>query len=391
MSSNALEAQMQGYLADIKSVENELNAQLETLSTSIDQSFGQISKMVTALTDLAVQSTDGLVSNQNRSRIALVGQGVSFAVEAYGRTLQAYKHNKALDRLLAQKKAIASTKHESLLRVSKIAARVDANLKKILTDEGAKVYNLAELATSEQCDMLVDRMDKYLDMYRTSQYQILVINYLDCEYRAWLSGQQRGDWPRPDYMMANRNVIQLLEKADGMNAAQTLLDVFEGNPTQISGSGIYYLMDSQISATILADIREIHALPQPANEGLQHICNGNAGLEHYQSNVNNLQALMADGPEVYSKTKWGVVIGCGFLACLSLKDVPVFSVFLVLLAIVFILYFNHKEKKAQKEYVESLQYWQNKIAIDAFDDAGYVEQVEQDLEKRSLMAAFFGA
>jgi len=387
--NNVIEEKMDGYLSELKSVEKTLNKQLNELSTSIDASFGAVSEMVQNITDIAVKSSAGLVSSETRSKIGAVGALASKTVSMAGNIYKARKHNEALEKLLAAKQTIASAKADELRKIEPIVHRVHDNLKRGLMNEGSKVYPLAEMNTKEKWTLVIDRMDKYLDMYRTSVYLGMVIEYLQAEYQAWLDGKQTSHKMRPDYYAANLKVVKLLEDAAQEESRQAFLDVFEGNPQALSGSTIYYLMDSQLSGTVLSKIKDTYSLEQPSNAGIRQVIEGNAAIEDYMKEGNSLEYDIEDGPEhCYYSYKYTFGAAAAITIAYFFLD---FSFWFIPLAFIAAwIVGNNGEKKDEmlsqahkcNIYLRSLD-----MKEKAKKNAGYVNLPQKNLEKKSLVKA----
>jgi len=387
MATNQIEEKMDSYLNDLKSVEETLNNQLEQLSESVDESFGAMSDMVREITNLTVQSTNGLVSGATRSKIGLAGSLIERTLYSAGNIYKAIKHNQALDKLLKVKKEIAKAKADELKRIRPIVVRVHENLKKGLINEGSKRYPLKEMDSEEKWNLLLDRMDKYLDMYRTSVYLGLVIDYLQAEYKAWLNGKQTSTVMRPDYYAANQQVVKLLEEASHEKAVDTYLDVFEGSPEELSGSTIYYLMDSQLSGTILSMVEDTYVLEDPKNKYLNKVMDGNLALLHYRANGYQLMGEKLEGPKKCHYS-FKYTIAFAFIYCYVGRNTGIaewtFPVAIILALIVG--YFGRKKNKTLEEiYPYNLYLRSLYMKEEAKKYAGYVEFPEVDLEKKSII------
>jgi len=393
MSDNQIEKQMNDYLEELRSVEQELNTQLDSLAESIDKTYKSMKDMVVAITDLAVHSSQGFVSGRYRSGIASVGKLATGLIEAYNVIDKTRKHNKYLDKLLATKKAMAGEKKASLQRVFPILKKVNARMEKLLANEAAKTYSLNELDSSNACNMLMDNMDRFLDMYRTSDYLLKVSKYLDAEYAAWLAGNQTSGLQRPNYYLTNQSVMALLEKASGEKPVEAFVTAIDNPVDRISGSTIYYLMDSQLSATILASLSEkidfVVSLPIPNNLGVINIIEGNEAISHYMGGTRVLKDMMDDSPEPWRWLKWPVIIFGIILVCYGLKESVLVGLVCAAIAFALYKYVEKKSDEALEDYVLTLTSLPETIHEDALADAGYVEEVAVDLEKRSVIEETF--
>jgi len=393
MAENPLESKMDGLLENLKSVEKTVNDQLEVLSTSVDESFGAISEMVEGITALAVESSEGFVSAETRAKIGLVGVGIAAVTNMAGNVYKARQRNAALDRLLQTKQAMARAKADELKKVEPILIRVLDNLKKGIVNEAKHTYPIAEVGTPERWDLILDRMDKYLDMYRTSIYLAMVVDYLQAEYTAWLSGKQISDRKRPDYYAANKYVVSVLEEASGENALETFIGVFEDDPEVLSGSTVYYLMDSQLSATILSKRKETDFLLWPDDPGVNHIIEGNAAIDHYQEGAIDLETLIEEGPETcWYSYKNALIVAVPLTIALSKHGHGWLAALAIIAGLVVGYFGSEKNERLQKEYENKVWNMRHGLKERAWQDAGKVEFPERNLEKTSLIkAAFFGA
>jgi len=397
MSDNQLEQQLTDYLNEMKSVEEELNEQLDELAESIDESYGKISEMITSFTNMAVQSSNGLLSGKQRSAVAAVaavGQIASSVVSAIGGATKAYKHNQYLSKLLKQKKEIATAKQASLQRMLPIIDKVTSRMERLLVNESVKEYDVASLADRQKCDMLIDNMDRFLDIYRTSQYLSFVSHYLDSEYSSWLSGNQTSGLPRPDYYVANKAVLELFDK-NGSDTKKEYPSFFEEQPEKIKGSTIYCLMDSQLSATLLADLSsntsELFYLPAPEQPAVNNIIDGNEALEHYTDTVEDFMRTKRRGPAKWNLLIWPTLLLGAVAVWLEWGRVSSWVIAVTVIAVILLCrYFIGLAEEALEEYALKIFMLPRKAHRDALDDAGYVEQEEeQDFEKKSVMKELF--
>jgi len=155
MGENALDLQVQECLREIQKIEKELTSQLQILSETIDKNFGTISTNIRELTNLATESTIGLVTDKRRAQLAMAGAAASVVVDVAGQTYAAYKHNQKLDKIMEQKRKIAEAKKDSIVRIIPIATKVNERLEKLLINEAGKRYVSKELKTSLTLSMLV--------------------------------------------------------------------------------------------------------------------------------------------------------------------------------------------------------------------------------------------
>jgi len=392
MANDALLVQAQEYLQKLKEFEQELNSQLKELNDKVDTSFGQMSEMVTAITDLAVESTNGLVSNETRSQIAFAGQVLSGVVNTAGRVYQTYKHNQYLNKLLAMKREIADAKQGTIKRILPRIEKNNESLKQLLVNAGKKKYALADLSNVDTCNQLVDNMDKFLDLFRTSEYLRQVALYLDAEYTAWLDGDQRSDIEQPDYFDANRAIVKLLEDASKEKANEVMTATLDAPAGTISGSTIYYLMDSQLSAYVLKTVYPIRQLSLPDNAGIRSLISGNAGIEHYKATTDRLAALMEKGcSKVYFTTIPMIVLAI-ILIVVFWKSLAWYWILAILAGALGIgVWGDSINSDKEKAYAEELSCLKAKVGYDAQRDAGYVYREKQDLEKKSYIKAAFGS
>jgi len=392
MANNLIEEKMDSYLSDLKSVEKALDSQLTALSNSIDASFGAFSVMIKDITDMAVESTNGFVSNQTRSKIGAIGAIVSKTASMAGNVYKAKKHNEALDKLLITKREMAEAKSSELKKIEPIVLRVHDNLKKGLMNEGSKVYPLKDLDSKEKWTLLLDRMDKYLDMYRTSIYMGMVISYLQAEYQAWLSGQQTSYTMRPDYYAANVKIVELLEQSSQEKATSTFIDVFEKEVQTLSGSTIYYLMDSQLSGTVLSMLNDTYSLSRPANAGLKNLIKDNKAIEDYIKEGNELEEEINAGPSrcYYSYT---YTIAAAIVFIFVRSYIGLTSGWYVFLAFIIAFIVGRYGSKRNELLAETHKYNVYLKSIDmkdkSKDNAGHVDFPKMDLEKKSLIKAAF--
>jgi len=385
---NLLEEEVMKTLDELKAVEEDVNNQLMILDEKIGLGYAAIANNIRQLTDLAYKATEGYVSDETRELMQLGGSIVGGFTEMFGSARAAYKHNQYAKKVLMQKQEIASTGRETLERVRPTVQRQNKNMRRLLENEGRKMYNTAELAEDNKRLALIDNVDKILDAYRLSEYLRLVVEYLIKEYGAWLNGRQSSGMSRPCYYTANINVIDALEKSTGLSAKAVLMDALTGNPAQISGSGVFYLMDSQLSATILSNQEKPVRLQLPSSSFAQGFVDRNYGVKHYVENSNRLRKWHI-GALIGGLLTLFVILPCFFYGIWSFlcSDVSLWlsiPASIILVGLVgYGLYF----------LVQKCRQWISDAAAriigGALDDGGYVEFEEPDLEHKSVIGAFF--
>ena len=249
-SKNQFDIMLDEYMGEIQRVESELNQQLNEIGKKIDAGFTQMANLVETVTDIAVEASQGLINDQNRIKIGLWGDRAVNAINLVGSVYNAYQHNKALDKLLVQKQAIASAKRASLQRILPRIEKTHDQIEKLIVAEGKKSYELSKLKDSSIRDLLFTNMDKILAAYRAAEYVSLTSEYLMAEYNAWLDGDQRSSIPRPTYLDVNQNIVSLLAPGDNNNVRK-ISSTLSSSPNTLQGSSLYFLHDTSLTSVLL--------------------------------------------------------------------------------------------------------------------------------------------
>ena len=245
-----LDIMLDECMGEIQRVESELNEQLYEIGQKIDAGFSQMANLVANVTDFAVNISHGFISDKNRGKMQLYGDIASEAINVIGATYNAYQHNKALDKLLAQKQSIASAKRASLQRILPAIEKTHDKIEKLIVFEGKKSFNISKLKNGSVRDLLFTNMDKILAAYRAAEYVSLTSEYLLAEYNAWLEGNQRSSIARPTYLDVNQNIVSLLAPDDSNNVRR-ISSMLSSSPNILQGSSLYFLHDTSLTSVLL--------------------------------------------------------------------------------------------------------------------------------------------
>ena len=400
-SGNELDRIIQECVGEIEMVEKELNSQLDEIGNKIDAGFNQMANLVATITDVAVNVSQGIISDRNREKMELWGEITAKAIDVIGATYNAYQHNKTLDKLLVQKQAIASAKRASLQRILPVIDKTHDKLQKIVLAEGGKSYDFPKLENQPVRDMLFQNMDRILFAYRASEYVYLISEYLLAEYNAWLNGEQRSSIARPTYLDVNQNIIALLAPDENSNIRE-ISKTIASNPRKISGASLYFLRDASLTSVLLLgegmvpdennpgeDTFVTQEVPEISSSIMEEILEDNGTFQSFKSSSIEYKT-------VKENDKSGMV-GC---ILFPLSIVATWAVFHyvfsdwatwlqwvvgiiaggILIFIVGIIVNNMSEKvKAKLEEINSYNFQ------DLIDRTGYVEIQEPDVEKKSVL------
>jgi len=389
------------YMGEIQRVESELNQQLYEIGKKIDAGFTQMANLVETVTDFAVNVSQGLISNENRGKIVFWGDVASKAIQTIGAVRNAYQHNKALDKLLVQKQAIASAKRASLQRILPKIEKVHNQLEKIVVAEGKKSYELSKLEDSSIRDLLFNNMDKKLAAYRAAEYVSLTSEYLMAEYNAWLDGDQRSSIPRPTYLDVNQNIVSLLAPGDNNNTRK-ISSTLGSSPSTLQGSTLYFLHDTSLTSVLLLgegmvpdeenpgeDTFVTQEVPQIQSDVIGDIISTNEAFQSFKQSALDYKEIK-DGDYSGMIGCLGTIVSIGGTWALFhffLNDWATWIQWVVGIIIAGILFsiFVSIQSNIENKVKDKL----NAINQDNFDDliekTGYVEIQEPDVEKKSVV------
>lgn len=400
-SKNQFDIMLDEYMGEIQRVESELNQQLNEIGEKIDAGFTQMANLIETVTDFAVEASQGLISDQNRNKIGLWGDRAVNAVNLVGSVYNAYQHNKALDKLLVQKQAIASAKRASLQRILPRIEKTHNQIEKLIVAEGKKSYELSKLEDSSIRDLLFTNMDKILAAYRAAEYVSLTSEYLMAEYNAWLDGNQRSSIPRPTYLDVNQNIVSLLAPGNNNNVRK-ISSTLSSSPNSLQGSSLYFLHDTSLTSVLLLgegmvpdeanpgeDTFVTQKIPQIQSDVIGDIISTNEAFQsfkQYALKYKSVDKYVIPGIFVC----FGIIISIGVPWALFhyyLTDWATWIQWVVGIIIAGIL-INIISSIGEK-MLDRISDKLNAINQDYFNDliekTGYVEIQEPDVEKKSVM------
>lgn len=387
LQADPLLQQIDGYVNELRKVENELQAQLSVLESQIDSSFGMIASTVAIAGQLAVEATKGYVSNKTRSKMSLYTNLAVSGISAIGAGYTTYKHNQYLDKLMQQKQRMARTKHDSLRRIIPIADKVNNNLKKIIKQRATHIYKVSDLEKINM-DMLMKMQEKILYSFKDSCYVLLVARYLDKEYGAWERGEQTSGTERPTPYTNNFSVVNLVSDAAGENPVQAFLQALSPDVEQISGSTLFCLLDSSLIYTMLSSFDDPLSLPPRENvhSVVQRLIDHNDWYDAYCSRKKRVSHLKSKSfyyllAGIAVIVLWYFVPGWYDWATWLRWTVWPLG-FLLWIAITWMVFGSYWDdyKTQQSNFVQSNMKY-----------AGYIEYPEMDLEKHSVVGSVFNS
>lgn len=398
---NQLDAMLDECMGEILKVEAELNEQLDDIGKKIDSGFSQMANLVATVTDVAVEVSQGFINDENRGKIDVWGNRAAQAINVVGATISAYKHNKALDKLLVQKQSIASAKRASLQRILPAIERTHDKIEKLLVAEGRKSFEISKLEDASVRDLLFTNMDKILAAYRAAEYVSLTSEYLLAEYNAWLNGDQRSSIARPTYLDVNQNIIVLLAPGDSNNVRK-ISSTLASSPNALQGSSLYFLHDTSLASVLLLgegmvpdetnpgeDTFVTQEVPQIQSDVIGDIISTNEAFLSYQKSSLAYKATQ-DGDHS------GLVGFIGFLASIGgtwalfhyyLTDWATWIQWVVgiILAGTLITIVSSISSSMSEKVKDKLDAINQNNFNDLIEKTGYVEIQEPDVEKKSVL------
>lgn len=261
-TDSPLSQQLQLAMNDMHQVEVELDAHLTVLGSKVDDGFKQLQHVNKAGMTIARTL---LARGHKKYAMGVIGIGFALSGIAgvYSGVKAARAHNRALDRLLEQKKKISRTKIHSLLKVEEIARRNEAALRNLFEKESSQTYNTSSLLENKKNGRAIkDNLLTIINLYKISLYNLYMVEFILDEYRAWNDGRQRSGTKRPVMSMVNNEIYKRLTNGGNRKLIENLL---ANEPSSISGGEICFLADNSLSSAMLVEHAFCHS------EGIEHL------------------------------------------------------------------------------------------------------------------------
>lgn len=237
---------------DIEEVQRELDANLTLLAENVDQGFGQLRKINKQCTDIAEQ-----LKNSGFGKAADVVSLAGFAISGFGSAYNAAKaasaHNEALDKLMQQKVKIANAKFDSISRVQKLAERNDATFFKALSHDLVQEYNESDLVADPAItNDIISEIHRVEATFKMASYNLMMVNFLLDEYKAWMNYQQRSETSRPVMSFVNNRINDwMFDCNNGLGLDLQSVISRNGRNGKITGAELLFLTDPSITACSL--------------------------------------------------------------------------------------------------------------------------------------------
>jgi len=183
-------------LSEMKKIEEELLPMINEMAKKIDASYSSVAKTVSDIADIVVDYSDGILSEKGRRNAMVIGFLASAVIEGIGKWKAEQKKKEELNRLLVKKKDFANA---HLSQVEQIIPKLEKNrelMRKLVEKVIVKPkYDFNTLMNHDFVDNVKDNACKTLALYRQALYYDKLVFYLQDEYYAWLSGQQKSSTP----------------------------------------------------------------------------------------------------------------------------------------------------------------------------------------------------
>ncbi len=400
-TKSELDKMIDDCIGEIQRVEIELNSQLEEIGKKIDAGFTQMASLVETVTDFAVGASQGLISDKNRGKIELWGNVAAGVINTIGATYNAYKHNKALDKLLVKKQEIAKAKRESLQRILPAISKTHYKIEKLLIAEGNKSYELSKLENDSVRDLLFSNMDKILAAYRAADYVSLTSRYLMAEYNSWLNGGQRSSIARPTYLDVNQNVVELLAPGND-NADRRISTTLSSTINTLHGRSLFFLHDSSLTSVLLLgegmvpdednpgeDTFVTQDIPVIQSNLINGIMDQNQAYQSFVTSASQYKEIKDNDHSALFGCLGEILAIAGTWALFHYYFAD-WSTWLqwvvgIIIAVILVAIIGSIEVNMNKKTKEELEAVNQANFNDLISKTGYVEIQEPDLEKKSVL------
>lgn len=389
LSKEEVQNELALCLNDMKEVEKELDAHLQLLGDKVDKGFAQIQK----LNSESLKAADEL-SKMGHPKVGMVvavaGVAISGVMGAINEMEAASAHNAALQKLMEQKVKIAREKISSMIALKPKALRPYLKLQKLLKKELEQKYSDHDLMENpESLEGIIGNIARVMEIYKTSRYNIMTIDYLIAEYKAWLNYNQKSDLMRPIMCHVNNELYYDLfcdDKSYNLNITMTRT----GANGKISGAELMFLSSPSLSSCLFYDcvknndcVQDIEVEPVGIAETL---LKKNEAYKEYKSSLDDTNRWWC-GPFLAAVACIVVSIAFDYFCFDWIENWWAFFRWIakivivgIELLIVGVVAFDKDEKEIKKEICE-------KASQKQLDLMEYVEIYQPDLEEKSVFAA----
>lgn len=378
---------------DIEKVQRELDANLTRLAEDVDQGFGQLRNINKQCMDIAEQlQTSGF------GKAATVASWAGLAISGLGGAFNAAKaasaHNEALDKLMQQKVKIANEKFDSISRVQKLAERTDASLSKALFNDLVQEYKERDLvANNATTNGIIKEIHRIEAAYKIANYNLMMVNFLLDEYKAWKNHRQKSGTRRPVMSFVNNDITDwMFDCNDGLGLNLQSVISRKGRRGKVTGAELLFLTDSSITACGLFgqmsngdEVREIGV--EPGGIAKKFI-EKNSAYQKYSSSLSEYNGWW-HAPALTALVIVGLSVGFDILCWGWMSEWWAFFRWVVMIILVLIEYgilsascptlFDDGKRR------ERLNEICNKAQDEQLREMGYVEIYEPDYEKKSVL------
>ncbi len=255
---------------DIEEVQRELDANLTLLAENVDQGFGQLRNINKQCMDIAEQ-----LQNSGFGKAANVVSFAGIAISGIGGAFNAAKaasaHNEALDKLMQQKVKIANEKFDSISRVQKLAERTDASFFNALSHDLVQEYNESDLvANPTTTNDIINEIRRIEATFKVASYNLMMVNFLIDEYKAWMNCQQRSGSRRPVMSFVNNRINDwMFDCNNGLGLNLQSVISRNGRNGKITGAELLFLSDPSITAcSLYGQMSDDDVMSDPASTGV---------------------------------------------------------------------------------------------------------------------------
>jgi len=378
---------------DIEEVQRELDANLTRLAEDVDQGFGQLRNINKQCMDIAEQlQTSGF------GKAATVASWAGLAISGLGGAFNAAKaasaHNEALDKLMQQKVKIANEKFDSISRVQKLAERTDASLSKALFNDLVQEYKERDLvANNATTNGIIKEILRIEAAYKVANYNLMMVNFLLDEYKAWKNHRQKSGTRRPVMSFVNNDITDwMFDCNNGLGLNLQSVISRKGRRGKVTGAELLFLTDSSITACGLFgqmsngdEVREIGVEPGGIAKKL---IEKNSAYQKYSSSLSEYNGWW-HAPALAALVIVGLSVGFDILCWGWMSEWWAFFRWVVMIILVLIEYgilsascptlFDDGKRR------ERLNEICNKAQDEQLREMGYVEIYEPDYEKKSVL------
>lgn len=236
-------------LAEMKYIEDVLLPMVNEMANNISDSYNYIAQTISDLADIAIDYSDGSLSEKGKRQVFLLGNAIAFGVSAFGEWKKQKEKDKQLAKLLCQKQEFARSHFDQIKKISPKLKKLRGQMKSLVEKTVIGVnYEVTNLMSSSYADQVRDNIGKTLALYRRTLYDDMLVDYLGAEYKAWLGGEQESSMEQVTMYDVNLVIVQAVYNSEDKLKADfmRLLGIREDYNERISGGDILLLSDLQI-------------------------------------------------------------------------------------------------------------------------------------------------